>query len=81
MFLIGGDENGELEEVELPDQLKGSQWSSGCLYPDRDGAFGRVSQKDNMDDRETHVKMFVVTTDGVLHVSLLRASMVKVKAD
>ena len=81
IFLIGGDENGELEEVELPDQLKGLQWSSGCLYSDRDGAFGRASQGDSMDDREMHVKMFVVTTDGVMHVSLLRASMVNARVD
>ncbi len=66
LFIVKCDENGELEEVEIPEKMTGVQWMSGCLYLDRSGTFGRASghKEGGLD-----VKMFLLRSDGALHVS------------
>ncbi|KAJ5675859.1 hypothetical protein N7462_008756 [Penicillium macrosclerotiorum] len=40
LLLLQADENGDLDEVSLPENISGSKWCSVCLYHDKNQAFG-----------------------------------------
>ena len=68
VFMARCDTNGELDEMEFGEQMKGLRWSSGCLYRDGDGAFGKISKADSKFAAEAEIKVFLLTLDGMLHV-------------
>lgn len=39
VLLLQADENGDLDEVSLPDEIGTTQWRSGCLYHDKHQSF------------------------------------------
>ena len=69
VFMARCDTNGELDEMIFSDQVKGLRWSSGCLYRDGDGAFGKISKADDGFAAEAEIKVFLLSPEGMLHVS------------
>lgn len=70
LFLINCDKNGELEEVEMTEHVRGLQLTSGVLYRDQKGAFGASRRENDGDDSTLDIKLFLLTSEGGLHVSL-----------
>lgn len=69
-FVAEIDSNNELEEIEKTDgPLTSTKWANGCLYADTKGVF-QDSQGDKGKDSEK-VVMFLLSSTGALHVSLL----------
>jgi cleavage and polyadenylation specificity factor subunit 1 len=71
IFVAGCDDDNELEEIEREDDiLLTTKWTSGCLYADINGVFGKVSSDKSLKAKEKQVLMFLMSAGGALYVSL-----------
>jgi cleavage and polyadenylation specificity factor subunit 1 len=71
IFVAQCDDNNELEEIEREDDaLLSTTWLAGCLYNDLTGAFSKT-QSDKGHRFGENVMMFLLSSSGALHVSLV----------
>jgi cleavage and polyadenylation specificity factor subunit 1 len=71
IFVARCDDDNELEEIEREDDtLLTTSWSSGCLYADGNGVFGKSSSGKTLKAGEKQVLMFLMSVGGALYVSL-----------
>jgi len=74
LLLLQADDSGDLDEVSLPDEVSSSKWRSGCLYHDKNQAFGGLAPLP--DGASGNVLLFLLSTEYKLSVGL-RSSFAK----
>lgn len=70
VMVLGADESGDLDEIELGETLQENQWLSGSLYDDANDTFCLEIQDDE-EEEFGNVLMFLLTVAGGLYVSHL----------
>ena len=68
MVILGPDESGDLEVREQGERLNNGKWLSGSLYDDTNDIF-RLQYDDDEEEEPGTVLMFLLSTNGGLHVS------------
>lgn len=67
VMVLGADESGDLDEIELGETLRGNQWLSGSLYDDANDTFCLEIQDDE-EEELGNVLMFLLSVAGGLYV-------------
>ena len=68
MMLLKADGTGDLEEVDIPDSMTSTVWTSGSLFDDPDDFF--CLETDGNDDEESeNILLFLLSEHGALQVS------------
>ncbi|CAI7630992.1 unnamed protein product [Penicillium bialowiezense] len=77
VLLLQADENGDLDEVSLPDEIGTTQWRSGCLYNDKHQSFDAAGTSSK---EATGNEMLLCLLDSECKLSLYRLSDMKLLA-
>lgn len=67
IMVLGADESGDLDEIELGETLRENQWLSGSLYDDANDIFCLEIQDDE-EEEIGNVLMFLLSVAGGLYV-------------
>lgn len=68
LLLLQADDSGDLDEVELNEQIANSKWTSCCLYFDKTGIFSSISATSD-ELAQNSMTLFLMTQDCRLFVS------------
>lgn len=68
LLLLQTDENGDLDEISLPEEISSSKWQSACLYHDKYQVFSTFAATLDGPVKD-HVFMFLLSPESKLSVS------------
>ncbi|KAL4888118.1 CPSF A subunit region-domain-containing protein [Aspergillus ambiguus] len=64
LLLLRADDSGDVDEVEMPEDMAGHKWLSCCLYRDQTGVFSST----NTEGQENDILLFLLSQDCRLFV-------------
>ncbi|KAE8320845.1 CPSF A subunit region-domain-containing protein [Aspergillus sergii] len=67
LLLLQADDSGDLDEVELNEQMANSKWTSCCLYFDKTGIFSSISATSD-ELAQNSMTLFIMTQDCRLFI-------------
>ncbi|GAB1198226.1 mRNA cleavage and polyadenylation factor subunit [Aspergillus pseudonomiae] len=67
LLLLQADDSGDLDEVELNEQMANSKWTSCCLYFDKTGIFSSMRATSN-ESTQRNMTLFLMTQDCRLFI-------------
>lgn len=73
LLLLHVDDSGDVDEVEMPDNMAAHKWLSSCLYLDKTGVF--ASNTDTKGSRQNDMFLFLLGQDCRLFVSASSANV------
>lgn len=68
LLLLQTDSSGDLDEVELKDEINSGKWTSCCLYHDDTGIFNSTAPTSEDKRTQSAVLLILLSSDGKLFV-------------